>query len=36
VRRVLEISGIVDKLDCVESRDEALRPAAAREAGEQG
>ena len=29
VRRVLEISGIVDKLDCVDSRDEALRPVAA-------
>jgi anti-anti-sigma factor len=29
VRRVLEISGIVDKLDCVEKRDEALRPVAA-------
>ena len=26
VRRVLEISGIVDKLDCVDARDEALRP----------
>jgi anti-anti-sigma factor len=25
VRRVLEISGVVDKLDCVDSRDEALR-----------
>ncbi len=31
VRRVLEISGIVEKLDCVESRDEALRAATARE-----
>jgi anti-anti-sigma factor len=29
VRRVLEISGIVDKLDCVDARDEALRPVAA-------
>jgi anti-anti-sigma factor len=29
VRRVLEISGVLDKLDCVDSRDEALqrRPA---------
>jgi len=29
VRRVLEISGIVGKLDCVESRDDALRPVSA-------
>ena len=32
VRRVLEISGVVEKLDCVESRDEALRPVAAGDA----
>jgi anti-anti-sigma factor len=31
VRRVLEISGVVDKLDCVDSRDDALLPAAAGE-----
>ena len=30
VRRVLEISGIVDKLDCVDARDEALRPSLRR------
>ena len=36
VRRVLEISGIVDKLDCVESRDEALRAVTAGEVAEQG
>ena len=29
VRRVLEISGLVEKLDCVESRDDALAPPAA-------
>jgi anti-anti-sigma factor len=29
VRRVLEISGVVDKLDCVDSREEALQPVAA-------
>jgi anti-anti-sigma factor len=29
VRRVLEISGIIEKLDCVDSRDEALRTVAA-------
>ena len=29
VRRVLEISGIVEKLDCVDSRAEALRTVAA-------
>ena len=34
VRRVLEISGIVDKLDCVDARDEALRPVAAGGVGE--
>jgi anti-anti-sigma factor len=31
VRRVLEISGVVEKLDCVDSREEALRPAAVGE-----
>ena len=36
VRRVLEISGIVEKLDCVESRDEALRAVTAGEVAEQG
>ncbi len=30
VRRVLEISGILEKLDCVTSRDEALRPVASQ------
>jgi anti-anti-sigma factor len=34
VRRVLEISGILEKLDCVDSRDEALRPVAAGGVGE--
>ena len=29
VRRVLEISGLVEKLDCVESRGDALRPVTA-------
>ena len=36
VRRVLEISGIVDKLDCVDARDEALRPVAAGDVAEPG
>ena len=36
VRRVLEISGIVEKLDCVESRNEALRAVTAGEVAEQG
>ena len=34
VRRVLEISGVVEKLDCVESREEALRPVAVGDAVE--
>lgn len=29
VRRVLEISGVIEKLDCVDSRDDALRPPSA-------
>ena len=36
VRRVLEISGVVEKLDCVDARDEALRPVAAGDLGEPG
>ena len=36
VRRVLEISGVVGKLDCVDARDEALRPVAAGDLGEPG
>jgi anti-anti-sigma factor len=28
VRRVLEISGVIEKLECVGTREEALRPAA--------
>ena len=36
VRRVLEISGIVDKLDCVDARDEALRSVVAGDLAEPG
>ena len=32
VRRVLEISGVVEKLECVDTREDALRPGDAGEA----